>query len=373
VLAPTISIEELSIPATIADPGAADFIEMVAVRNAIEADLLGSDALSCTPAELLPHYQAQEFEPKQIFVAKVDGRIVGRSILEWSIAEGTSSSWLVNEVLPEFRGRGIGSALFSRVEELAIASGRPTVQVEAVHTATRGGARLPSPTGFGDLPMADPGVRFLTRRGYRLEQIERASRLPLPLDLAAVRQEFAKAKDAAGESYSLVYWTGATPPVWLADLIVLRTRMSTDAPYAELDIDEEPWDEQRIAQHDAATSADGRTCLTVAARDDRTGHLVGFSELSVAADRSRPAQQDDTLVLSEHRGHRLGMLLKLANLIALHEFDPLPPMVTTFNAEENRHMLDVNEAIGFRAFGNAGCWRKRDGSGASDEEIAKAT
>jgi hypothetical protein len=98
--------------------------------------------------------------------------------------------------------------------------------------------------------------------------------------------------------------------------------------------------------------------MTVAARDDRTGQLVGFSELSIPADRSRPAQQCDTLVLSEHRGHRLGMLLKLANLVDLHALSPLPPMVTTFNAEENRHMLDVNEALGFRAFGSAGCWRK---------------
>jgi hypothetical protein len=66
----------------------------------------------------------------------------------------------------------------------------------------------------------------------------------------------------------------------------------------------------------------------------------------------------DTLVLAEHRGHRLGMLLKAANLRALQATGSAPALVSTFNAEENRHMLDVNEAIGFRPVGHAGCWRR---------------
>jgi len=358
VLATRLQIEELSIPATLDDPDAAGFIEMVGVRNAIEVQLLGSGALALTPAELLPMYQAQEFEPKRVFVARVDGAVVGRGILQWSIAEGTTSTWVIAEVLEEFRRRGIGAALFDRVEALALESGRPVLQSEALHKPAAGGARLPSPTGYGDVPADDPGVRFLTHRGYRLEQIERISFLDLPVPTWLLNQHHDQLLEAVRGQYSLVTWTGGTPAEWIPDVIVLRTRMSTDAPFAGLDIHEEPWSEARIATHDAAMATGGRTVLTVAARHEPTGRLAGFSELSFPADRSRPAQQLDTLVLAEHRGHRLGMLCKAANLRALQATGSAPALVSTFNAEENRHMLDVNEAIGFRPVGHAGCWRR---------------
>jgi hypothetical protein len=68
--------------------------------------------------------------------------------------------------------------------------------------------------------------------------------------------------------------------------------------------------------------------------------------------------QGDTIVLREHRGHRLGMLLKLANLDHLQRLAPGHPSVTTYNAEENRHMLSVNEDVGFVAWGYEGAWQK---------------
>nr|MDQ2699153.1 GNAT family N-acetyltransferase [Actinomycetota bacterium] len=69
-------------------------------------------------------------------------------------------------------------------------------------------------------------------------------------------------------------------------------------------------------------------------------------------------QQYITIVLEEHRGHKLGMLLKVANLQHLEQVKPGHPSVTTFNAEENRFMLDVNEAVGFVPIGQESAWRK---------------
>lgn len=351
------TIDELDIPASMDAPDAAGFGDMVDVRNAIETDVLGTDALNYTARELLPNYQVQEHEPMRLFVPRVDGRIVGRAILSWSTAEVASASWLVAEVLREFRNRGIGTALFDHLTAIALQSGRPTLQTEAVHGRLDTGERLLPPTGFGSLSTEDPGVRFMLGRGYRLEQVSRISFLDLPVDADDLATRRQGAESAAGDEYRVVTWTGRTPLRWIGDLATLKTRMSTDEPSAGLDVAEERWDDARVTAWDDQMDNSGRTRLTAATEHVPSGHLVGMNELSIPTDRARPVAQEDTLVLAEHRGRRLGTLLKIANLQQLAEVNPQSPLVYTFNAEENRHMLDVNEAVGFRPVGYAGGWK----------------
>ena len=50
----------------------------------------------------------------------------------------------------------------------------------------------------------------------------------------------------------------------------------------------------------------------------------------------------------EHRGHRLGVAVKVANLRLLQRERPDITRLTTYNAEVNSHMIGVNEALGFR-------------------------
>ena len=123
--------------------------------------------------------------------------------------------------------------------------------------------------------------------------------------------------------------------------------MTTDAPQGDLDEPAEEWTIERLDDWEREVEEGPRFMVTAAAEHVPSGDLVGFTQLMVARDATRPVDQDDTIVLKEHRGHRLGMLLKTANLQHLEEVAPGHPSVLTWNAEENRPMLDVNEAVGF--------------------------
>jgi GNAT superfamily N-acetyltransferase len=355
----TFQIEELRIPATLDDsPEARDFEQTVDARNAAEAASFGATGMEFTPAELLPGWQESAHERRRLFGARVDGRIVARGTFETrKQGDAVSTAWLSVQVDPAFTRRGIGRALADAVEAVAREEGKEKLHVYA-STLAADGPRLDSPTGFGSLPADGREVRFLLARGYALEQVERASRLALPGDAALLAERRAFAEERAAD-YRVHLWEGRAPEPLLEDLAVLATRMSTDAPSAGLEQDEDAWTVERWLEHEEQEAQSPRSILYAAAEHIPSGRLAGYTELSVPVETSRGIEQRDTIVMREHRGHRLGMLLKIANIQHLQDRHPGHPEITTFNAEENRFMLDVNEAVGFVPFAYEGAWLKR--------------
>lgn len=348
----SLVVERMPIPESLDGPGGADFVEMVVVRNAIEAETSGLAEISPTAQDLLPYWQ-DAYTPQVLIVARVDGHIVGRATVDLG-EEAAVSVYLGVQVLAEHRRRGIGSALLAAAEAVARDEGRTVMQGDGM-ILPQPGPQLDSPTGFGSVPAGAAAVRFAQHHGYTLGQVVRGSRLALPFDAAGALDA---AVAASGPEYRVTAWEGAIPEDRLDDVARLHARMATDAPSADLEVAPETWDADRVRALDALRAKTGTTMLTSAVEHMASGTLVAFSELSVPPDPALAVHQQDTLVLREHRGHRLGMLAKVANLELLERRHPGHSSVITFNAEENRPMLDVNEAIGFEPFVYEAVWKK---------------
>ncbi|MCT9820331.1 GNAT family N-acetyltransferase [Microbacterium sp. W1N] len=351
----TAEFRPIVIPATTADADAADFLAMTAARNEIYREIGGDDDDAMTPEQLLPHYQPGPDEIRLSWAIDVDGTVVGRVGVDLPLEDGSKNAFWLIELLRAHQGQGIGSAAYELVERTAREHGRTVLQSWADHPDAPGD-RLEAPTGFGSIP-ADRAARFYGRHGYTLEQIERKS----ALTLATAGDEVARllqAATAAASGYRVVQWTLPTPEEHLEGYAWAKSRMSTDVPAAAMEFDEETWDADRVRRHDQRYLDGGQTALVTVAVEEATGTIVAFNELVIGSDLTAATHQEDTLVLKEHRGHRLGQLVKCAGLTRWREIAPQSPRVITYNAEENRPMLDINEAIGFAPASYSGAWKK---------------
>lgn len=349
------AIRPLIIPASVDATDATDFVTMVDVRNRVYREISGHDDHRMTAAELLPGYRPDPNERRLIWIVEREGEIVGRVGLDLPLEEGSTVAFSLIELLRDVWSLGIGSAAHELLETTAREHGRTVLQSWAEHSNAEG-PRLAAPTGFGDIP-EDHAARFYLRHGYTLEQVERNSAFDLTAPFDRVERLHASAVAAAAD-YRLVQWLAPVPPEHIEGYAWMKSRMSTDAPSANLEFDEETWDAARITRHDAMYVDAGRTLLVTAAQHRDTGELCAFNELVIGRDRSEASRQEDTLVLKEHRGHRLGLLVKCAGLLRWREIAPRSPRVMTYNAEENRPMLDINEAVGFVPIAYEGAWKK---------------
>ena len=97
--------------------------------------------------------------------------------------------------------------------------------------------------------------------------------------------------------------------------------------------------------------------LTGAAALD--GRLVASTELPVPLAQPERAHQGATLVLREHRGHRLGARTEVAVLREVAATLPAVRRISTCNSDSIRPVVAVNEALGFRRAGGLTTWSRR--------------
>jgi GNAT superfamily N-acetyltransferase len=271
--------------------------------------------------------------------ALVGDEVVGALRLIVPLKDNPTVAMLDLAVHPAQRRRGIGSTLLAEGVRLAREGGRVDLLVEVDE---------PGP--------GTAGRAFALRHGWTCDLLETRRDLLLPVEeerLAALEGEARR----AGRGYEVVMWRDRTPDELLEDRALLERRISTEAPHGDLPLEEEHWDAERIREYEASSRARGRTVVSAGAVKD--GRLVAFTDLQVPLADPRRAHQAGTLVLEEHRGRRLGALVKTAVLREVAATLPEVRRITTYNFEDNAPMVAVNEALGFQPAGRLSTWSLR--------------
>jgi len=351
-------IVELPIPSRLHTPESQAFEQMVGVMNGIALHLWGNEDFVYSAEAELASFTAQDFMEKIVFIALVDKTIVGRVVVEFPLEQDAVTATLLVDVVPALRGRGIGSALLARGEELVAEGGRTVVSAYTEHpvASLRPGDRVFADSGGDGLPADSPDVRFARTHGYRLGQVERSSVLAIPLPSDRHRSLLHDAL-AHSTDYRTFSWWRSSPDDLVDEFAALKERMTSDVPQSGISLDDEAWTAERVRAHEAELVARGEPLQVTVAQHIPSGRLVAYTEIAVPDDGDK-AEQYDTLVAADHRGHRLGTLVKLANLVPLAEHAPHIRRIITWNAAENTPMLAVNDAFGFELHGLTGTWQK---------------
>lgn len=263
-------------------------------------------------------------------LAAWDGdEMVGAGFMMLPLLANTDKAFCFVCVEPELRGRGIGRQVLDALVHRARADGRTT---------------LTSNAGIPFEQREDhPILQWAARHGFSVANTEIMRTLRLPLDLAALAEvEAESAPHHAG--YEVRAYAGALPDELLDSYCVLDNQLIVDAPSGELDYEEEATTPEIVRQRETLNKEMGRSTLSAVALRD--GEVVAYTDLVVNREGDE-AHQWGTFVHREHRGHRLGLAVKAANLRQLQRLHPQLPRLITTNAETNAWMVAINERLGF--------------------------
>lgn len=273
------------------------------------------------------------------------GPLLGVALMEFPMLENPHSSEITLAVHPEHRRRGVGTALVEKMGERAQADNRRTLNTIVDVPLERAG---------------DDGARaFALATGFESTLTGNLRHLQVPLDreqLDHLHQVVAGAR--AATDYRIHTFVEPWPEVYLDDVCTLLGVMSTDEPAGDGERQAEQWDEDRIRENEELLEARGSRRLAVVAEHIPSGHLVALTELLVAEDTPDQAWQMLTVVHPDHRGHRLGLAIKLANVELLELVAPGVRIVQTGNAAVNAPMIGVNEMMGFEVASDGAFWQK---------------
>jgi RimJ/RimL family protein N-acetyltransferase len=264
------------------------------------------------------------------FLVDVEDRAVGRAAVHTSNYDNLDQAWVELSIHPEHRRRGHGTLALQRAFDVVRSAGRTKVGWFGwVGEQTEGFAKA---LGF------EPKSVAVHRRQHLRE-----------LEPGLADRLYAEAAPHA-DDYELLRIVAPTPAELLPSLAE-ATAAINDAPLDDIEMEDEVFTADRVRAYERAQLDSGFRFYRILARHRSTGDLAGLTIVTVDSQTPAHGHQHDTSVVSAHRGHRLGQLLKADMMRWLAEVEPQLETVDTFNAESNDHMIGVNERLGYRVMG----------------------
>jgi RimJ/RimL family protein N-acetyltransferase len=274
-------------------------------------------------------------QPREAWLASDErGEPVGCYLLMLPDRENLTVAFCELRVTPQRRREGAGSELLDHCARRARDAGR---------------VRL-----LGHARDGSPGAAFAQVKGA-VGGIGQISRV---LDLNAIQAPRLSALLAEAVQHAAAYetlsWQIPTPPEHLHQVAELHG-LFADAPQDE-GVEAMSMDANRLTSLEQALLDKGARWYTVAARHADSGRLVALTEIVIDPETPDWGFQQLTAVRREHRGHRLGLLVKIAMLDVLAEREPGLRHIFTGNAGANEHMIAINEQLGYRATATSRSW-----------------
>ena len=281
-------------------------------------------------------------------IGAVDGEAVAVGQVRIPLLDNLTAVDLEVAVLPSHRRRGLGSQVLAECERIAREHGR--TRFDAMTAWLYDGP----PDGAGT-----SGVEFGKVHGYVFGLGDVQREVVLPIDDAVLDELAAEAAERSG-GYELRSWAGPFPDDdLLLSYLELSSKLMTEAPMGDNDYEDEAVDVEAHRIHEQLVEQQGRTTYTTVALDG-DGKVAAYTDLMAPSHDTRCVYQWGTLASRAHRGHRLGLAVKIANLKALQATGTYDGRrLVTWNAEVNDHMIAINEQMGFRPVARAGELQKK--------------
>ena len=299
---------------------------------------VGHDAVADRPYNTYIAWRAAETylpmeQPDRVgyFLAAWDGdRVVAAMGVNGSTHDNVHAVWCSVDVLPDYRRRGLGSELLARAEEWTRGQGRRLLAGEVFAPVDAGSTALDFATAHGFKVVLEDGMKVVD--------------IPETRD----RWEGLAAECAPHHrDYELRTVAGPFPEELVDSYITVQNMFMSEAPTGDADVEDEVWDAERVRTHQERAVRAGRRDYTTFALT-RDGEVAAMTEMFVNESVPHRGFQSGTLVVPAHRGHRLGLAVKVANQQAIHADFPELAFVITGNADVNTHMNAINDRLGFR-------------------------